>query len=371
MNTNITVIEANKNTLSGYLQQHKNLFNIIKREQQEEFKNNFLELASNDYLVSNVSPTELLKFCVSVTIMGLNINPAYKEVYIVPYNTEVRKNVKIMLPQAIIPLNGIQERASKNGFFLRLYEVYKFDDGKIISENEMSRDYQIQLDTTNSNWFNKHFVGFDVILTDLRKQLPEQKKFVDANYLKEVTKTLKSQNYRAQTYRHKAARRAFGDFNIPRDRNMDVLVKLEHLNDSTLDMKNISKLNHDTTKITQETITTVIENGYIVVTSDVYGKSNELKNLGYSFIDSKWKKPLKKQQLSISPAKELSLYLMKKGINKDRLGEFVRDVLGTSSKDIEGIKTALADKNVLNNMIETFLSEPLVAEIDIEDVLEN
>jgi len=156
----LTVIEQNKNTLSGYLNHHQNLFNIIKKEQQEEFKSNFLELASNDYLVSKVLPTELLKFCVSVTLMGLNINPAYKEVYIVPYNTVVRKNTPaIMLPQAILPLNGIQERASKNGFFLRLYEVYKFDDGKIISENEMSREYQIQLDTTNSFWFDKHFVG--------------------------------------------------------------------------------------------------------------------------------------------------------------------------------------------------------------------
>jgi len=359
---NLTVIETNKNTLSGYLNQHQNLFDIIKQEQQEEFKSNFLELASNDYLVSKVLPTELVKFCVSVTLMGLNINPAYKEVYIVPYNTEVRKNApKIMLPQAIIPLNGIQERANKNGFFLHIYEVYKFDDGKIISEKEMSREYQIQLDTTNSNWFNKHFVGFDVVLTDLRKQIPEQIKFVDAKYLKEVTMTIKSQSYKAQTYRHKAARRAFGDFNIPRDRKDNVLVELEHLNDTTLEAKNIGKLNHNTTTITQETIATAIEDGYIVVTSDTYGKSEELKSLGYSLIGSKWKKLVDKQQpKSISPAKELSLYLMKKGIKKEDLGRFVKDVLGTSSSDIEGIKKALANKNTLDSMVETFLSEPTI-----------
>jgi len=207
---------------------------------------------------------------------------------------------------------------------------------------------------------NSYLSLFDVVLTDLRKQIPEQVKFVDANYLKEVTKTIKSQSYKAQTYRHKAARRAFGDFNIPRDRQIDVLVELEHLNDTTLEAKNISKLNHNTTTITQEALVTTIEDGYIVVTSDAYGKSEELKSLGYSFIDSKWKKLIDKKQKPISPAKELSLYLMKKGIKKEYLGKFVKDVLGTSSSDTEGIKTALADKNALDNMVTTFLSEPIV-----------
>ena len=358
----ITIIENNKQQLISYLVNYADLLKSLEKDKKEEFKQNFLELASNDYLISKVNPRELIKFCIGVTKLGLNINPMYKEVYIIPFNTEVRKGVKLMLPQAIIPLNGIQERANQNGFFLRLYEVYKFDDGNIISEREMSREYQILLDTTNSTWFDRHFVGFDVVLTDLRNQLPEQVKFVEVAYLKDVTKTIKNQSFKAQTYRHKAARRAFGDFNIPRDRQLVDFIELEHLNDTTLENKNTNRLKY-TTAITQENLTTAIEDGFIVVTSDTYGRANELKSLGYSLIGFKWKKPIEQKQLPISPAKELSLYLMQKGIPKDRLGEFVKNVLSISSKDNEGIKTALADKHALDEMIQIFLAEPAIEEV--------
>jgi len=159
MNHELTVLENNKSYLSNLIDNNQKIVQILDAKLQQEFYKNFLELATNDYLVSKVNPQILLKFCISVTLMGLNINPAYKEVYIVPYNTEIRKGTpKVMLPQAIIPLNGIQERVSKQGFFLRLYEVYNFD-GEIVSEKEMQRKHQVLLDTTNQQWFDKHFVG--------------------------------------------------------------------------------------------------------------------------------------------------------------------------------------------------------------------
>lgn len=361
----MTLVETNKQLLVGYLSQNNEILQTIEVSKQEEFKNNFLELATNDYLVSVVNPRELVKFAVSVTKIGLNINPAYKEVYIVPYNTEIRKGTpKVMLPQAIIPLNGIQERANKNGFFLRLYEVYKFDDGEIISEKEMSRKYQVQLDTTNQQWFNTHFVGFDVVLTDLRKQIPEQCKFVEASYLTFVTKQIKSESYKAQTYRHKAARRAFGDFNIPRERNIDVLIELEHLNDTTLENSSpsISK-----NSLEQLGLKTLQRDGVLEITGNTYGKTETLISLGFKYSDGKWVKiieTLPEQPVDTeSPAKKLAIYLLSRGIHRESLGVFVKDVLRTSSADIEGINMALTNKDALDNMVDTFLSEPIVDNI--------
>jgi len=129
-------------------------------------------------------------------------------------------------------------------------------------------------------------------------------------------------------------------------------------------------------------LTTNEQDGYLVVSGNTYGKAELLRQLGFEYFEDKWCKELPKgeiindividttvdetpqeQSMQISPAKELSLYLMQKGIPKDRLGEFVKDVLGTSSKNNEGIKTALADKNALDEMVQIFLSEPAIEEV--------
>ena len=78
-----------------------------------------------------------------------------------------------MLPQAIIPLNGMQQLAYQKGFFLLLEAVYKFDDGSSESESKLSRAQQAMLQTANPKWIESHFIGFDCILTDLKKELFE------------------------------------------------------------------------------------------------------------------------------------------------------------------------------------------------------
>jgi len=106
-----------------------------------------------------------------------------------------------------------------------------------------------------------------------------------------------------------------------------------------------------------------------------------LRQLGFEYFEDRWCKELpqeiindividtsvdetpQEQSMQISPAKELSLYLMQKGIPKDRLGEFVKNVLSISSKDNEGIKTALADKHALDEMVQIFLAEPAIEEV--------
>ena len=132
---------------------------------------------------------------------------------------------------------------------------------------------------------------------------------------------------------------------------------------------------------------TIEKDGYLVVQGNTYGKTEILKSLGFEFRDNEWKKELpvgeeiidieiassepvnnQTSPKSISPAHELMRYLIEKGIEKARVGEFVKDVLGTSSSDIEGIKAALADKNALDQKIINFLSEPSAHEVEIEEV---
>ena len=129
-------------------------------------------------------------------------------------------------------------------------------------------------------------------------------------------------------------------------------------------------------------IKTIEKDGFLVVEGNTYGKREILKQLGFQFSNKVWCKELPKepinvevieenigkpanetQQLTISPAKELMNYLLDKGMNKSRVGDFVKDVLGTNSKDIEGITAVLADKNSLDKMIETFLAEPIAEEV--------
>ena len=230
---NMALLENKRKELIQGLANSKEYVDLIPVDKQESFKNNFLELATQDYLLSIVDVKELVRFTAYITKVGLDIAPSSKEVYIIPFDTKVNTQ-KVMLPQAIIPLNGMQQLAYQKGFFLILEAVYKFDDGSSESESKLSRAQQAMLQTANPRWVEEHFIGFDCILTDLKKELPTQVKFVDLNYIKAATKTIKDERWKLQTWRHKAVRRAYGDFMIPKDRKIDVFESIENLNDSIL-----------------------------------------------------------------------------------------------------------------------------------------
>ncbi len=373
MSTQLTILEKNKNLLAQTLQTSAQMLQTLDTEKREEFKSNFLELASNDYLVGNIQPKELLQFCMGVTKLGLNINPAYKEVYVIPFKTKVR-NSQVMLPQAIIPLQGMQEMAYKAGFYLRLYEVYSFGN-EIVSEKGMGRKYQRQLNTSNPQWVDQHFVGFDVELIDIKGEIPEQYKFVEVQYIKDVTKTLKDQKFKVQTWRHKAVRRAFGDFFIPRGRKMDVLEKLDHINNEVL--------NNDTPEINPKSleqlgITTIEKDGLLIAQGNTYGKTDYLKQMGFVFHGGNWVReaiaaPTRDAKTSANPQnqtttlqdvkKELFKLLKEFKLPIERQKEFVVDYLGLQSTDMQGMKEVINKKEELKNSIEGFLSEPVLEKV--------
>lgn len=224
-------IEQNKKKLVTALKTNNKLITsrLPGEKEQQDFKENFLELAENDYLMKEVDPKHILTFALNVSKLGININPVYKEAYIIPFNVKE----KGMMPTLIMPKQGIRQIAYDAGFFLEIDRVYNLN-GEIIPQSKMSRDQLASLRTTDGKWVDEHFEGFEISLTDLMdsdKKLPVQTSFVGVEYVKDVTKKILSDKYKIQTWEHKACRRAFNEFFIPRGRKNIVLDEVEKLND--------------------------------------------------------------------------------------------------------------------------------------------
>lgn len=362
--TELQILDDRRDELAKGLITYKQFLEVIPVNKQEQFKRNFLELCTQDYLLSIVDIKELIRFAANVSKTGLDISPSSKEVYIIPFDTLVNK-VKTMLPQAIIPLNGMQQLAYQKGFFLQLDAVWKFDDNTCEAESKLSRLQQSQLQTANAEWVETHFIGFDVILSDLKKELPTQTKFVDLNYVKEATKTIKDSRWKLQTWRHKAVRRAYGDFMIPRDRKIEAFEELENLNDSVLEKTDKIELKTLTPSaenaVIQYGLKLLKSNGIATVTGQTFGKDAALKDLGFTYVDGNWimecssddiaKLPEKPKP---NPAKQLFGHLSQK-LSKEQIGDFVSNVLGLTKDDEQGIVEVLEDIALLDKMVEDYL----------------
>ena len=382
---NMALLENKRKELIQGLANSKEYVDLIPVDKQESFKNNFLELATQDYLLSIVDVKELVRFTAYITKVGLDIAPSSKEVYIIPFDTKVN-NQKVMLPQAIIPLNGMQQLAYQKGFFLILEAVYKFDDGSSESESKLSRAQQAMLQTANPKWIESHFIGFDCILTDLKKELPTQVKFVDLNYIKAATKTIKDERWKLQTWRHKAVRRAMGDFMIPKDRKIDVFESIENLNDSILaqaDNSSCEFLTLDNENALKQLGITLTKANGVAIASNYHGKEKYLEEFGFTKNGGSWSisyiedavvttpaepkqqetktlppKPQNKETpTTITPAKKLFDYLSNKKMTKEQIGNFVSEVLGLTKEDTVGINEVMSDLDALDQLAQEYKAE--------------
>ena len=382
---NMALLENKRKELIQGLANSKEYVDLIPVDKQESFKNNFLELATQDYLLSIVDVKELVRFTAYITKVGLDIAPSSKEVYIIPFDTKVN-NQKVMLPQAIIPLNGMQQLAYQKGFFLILEAVYKFDDGSSESESKLSRAQQAMLQTANPRWVEEHFIGFDCILTDLKKELPTQVKFVDLNYIKAATKTIKDERWKLQTWRHKAVRRAYGDFMIPKDRKIDVFESIENLNDSILaqaDNSSCEYLNLENENALKQLGITLTKANGVAIASNYHGKEKYLEEFGFTKNGGSWSisyiedavvttpaepkqqetktlppKPQNKETpTTITPAKKLFDYLSNKKMTKEQIGNFVSEVLGLTKEDTVGINEVMSDLDALDQLAQEYKAE--------------
>ncbi|MFA7084745.1 MAG: hypothetical protein WC141_09440 [Arcobacteraceae bacterium] len=376
--TNLQILDDRREELKNGLVTYKQFLDVIPVIKQEQFKRNFLELATQDYLLSIVNIKELIRFATNISKMGLDISPSSKEVYIIPFETKVNSE-KVMLPQAVIPLNGMQQLAYQKGFFLQLDAVWKFDDNSCEAESKLSRLQQSQLKTADSKWVEAHFIGFDVILPDLKNELPSQVKFVDLNYVKEATKTIKDERWKLQTWRHKAVRRAYGDFMIPRDRKIEAFEEIENLNDSVL--KNADSTSGKLLTIENEKALIQLGIGLqkvngVAIASNFHGKEKTLQEFGFTKNGGNWSieyaedvdvipSPTPEKKPSPTPAKQLFAHLLKK-LNKEQMGDFVSSVLGLTKTDTKGINEVLEDLSLLDKMVEKYLSELPQNENDAE-----
>lgn len=363
--TNLQILDNRRDELAKGLVTYKQFLEVIPVNKQDQFKRNFLELCTQDYLLSIVDTKELIRFATNVSKTGLDIAPSSKEVYIIPFDTTINK-VKVMLPQAIIPLTGMQQLAYQKGFFLHVDAVWKFDDDNCESESKLTRLQQSLLQTANAKWVESHFIGFDVVLKDLKEELPTQTKFVDLNYVKEATKTIKDERWKLQTWRHKAVRRAYGDFMIPRDRKIEAFEEIEHLNDSVLGDAEIVSTKYLTQEIedgVKQLGLSVSKNaGFAKVEGKTFGKDKVLVNMGFVHENGAYtmqyqaNESLPKLEKQKSPAHRLMSFLKENGLTKEEIGSFVKDELGLSSDDVDGIEAVLADMEALNGKIQNFLS---------------
>ena len=369
--TNLQLLDAKRDELATGLVTYKQFLDVIPPNKQEQFKKNFLELATQDYLLSIVETKEIIRFAANVTKTGLDIAPSSKEVYIIPFDTKVNGQ-KIMLPQAIIPLNGMQQLAYAKGFFLELDAVWKFDDNNSEAASKLSRLQQSQLRTADSKWVEQHFIGFDVTLKDLKKELPTQTVLVDLNYVQEATKTIKDERWKLQTWRHKAVRRAYGDFMIPRERKIEAFEEIENLNDSVLIeadvVSGILLTSNIEAAITQMGLSLAKQNGTAIITGQTFGKDKLIKDLGFVFSNNKWsmeykeadkkvslQTPKPKQSTAATPVKELMSYLKDNGLTKDEIGDFVKNTLKLSSEDTVGIQAVLDNRSSLDENLQKFI----------------
>lgn len=376
-------IGENKKTLEEVLL--ANMENIsVNVKNIEQFKRDILSLASNIDLNSKIAPKELIEFCVELSINGINIS----QVYIVPFNTTFKKYVdgveyeeNVVIPQCIMPLEAIQEECYKSNFYLRVYEVYDLGEGAIVAESEMTRAQQKLLNTIDGEWMNKHFHGFDVVLQDLEGKIPTQTKFVEATYVVGVTKTLKDERFKNQSYRHKAARRAMGDFMIPHARRAQSFQAMEKINDKMLEKHKVE----DIPKLTLEELglESKIQDGFEVIpkTKNQLTHRKQLLSMGFIMENGQWKKkivetevkvellpsievlppetiptppPLNKETKEISPAMALYAYLLSKGLNKEQCKDFSNNILGVTKENEQDIIDILDDMESLDCILEDY-----------------
>lgn len=378
--TNLQILDDRRDQLANGLVIHKQFLEVIPVNKQEQFKRNFLELCTQDYLLSIIDTKELIRFATNVSKTGLDIAPSSKEVYIIPFDTTINKQ-KVMLPQAIIPLNGMQQLCYQKGFFLQLDAVWKFDNGTCEAESKLSRLQQSQLQTANAKWVDTHFIGFEVVLKDMKNEIPTQTKFVDLNYVKEATKTIKDERWKLQTWRHKAVRRAYGDFLIPRNRKIEAFEEIEHLNDSVLGEAEVLPQRFLTQEIEdgikQLGLSISKNNGIAKVEGKTFGKDKVLANIGFVYENGIYTMQYQEQeslsapqaapQKQKSPAHRLTAYLKENGLTTQEIGDFVKNGLGLSSDDTEGIESVLSDEETLDTKIQMYLSQ----KDDIDEVPED
>jgi len=249
MSNQVINYEHYQKELEEVLQNNQSMLLTLPIEQQKKFQENFLELYVNDYLLKTIQDKKLiLKLAIDLTKQGIDINPFKKQVSIVPYAVKSGSNYKV--PQAIIHLKGKQEEYFQSGFLLKVIKVWKIDNNNVKREDEMSYLELAQIKETDKKFREEHFVGWVVILEDLKKELPTQEKFVPYEYAKSVSKNKQVPDANElEGLVHSAVRHAEKYFVIPESRKSKFIEAVEIANMKILEeTNNVQDVEIDTSK---------------------------------------------------------------------------------------------------------------------------
>lgn len=210
-------VEQRREQLGLALEKNRDyVHSMIPIEKEEEFKTNFMELAQNGYLMDKIPPKEILITALNATKMGLNVNPIYKELYVLPFNVDK----KGMVASIVVTFNGNAQMAYNNGFFLKSDPVFNVG-GKARRKSEIPLEQLVGIKTTDTEWVKENTLGWYIGLEDISNneiKLPDQEVFVEFGYAMHVAKQLQSPDHLLQTLLHKVVRRAISEMIIPRGR---------------------------------------------------------------------------------------------------------------------------------------------------------
>ena len=90
------------------------------------FLSAYKQLTLDNNLV-NVIPKSLASVAMSVVRLGLEIDPAYKEVSIVPYEIKKNDGTSFTIAQLVISSKGYKTLAARDGILIKSFVVYKND----------------------------------------------------------------------------------------------------------------------------------------------------------------------------------------------------------------------------------------------------
>ena len=213
----LTKVEQHRTALSTALTANIDYVqSVIPKNKEDEFRTNFMELAQNGYLMEKIPAKEILITALNATKMGLNVNPIYKELYVLPFNVKG----KGMVASIVTTFNGNAQMAYNNGFFLKVDPVFMVQ-GTALKKSEIPIEHLVEIKSTDQAWVKENMLGWFIGLEDISNseiKLPYQEVFVEFGYAMHVAKELQSPDHLMQTLLHKAVRRAITEMIIPRGR---------------------------------------------------------------------------------------------------------------------------------------------------------
>jgi len=112
-----------KPAVTLFKEKYKEVKTLLGKDKADRFLSAFIQLA-NDYNLKDVNPKSLVNVAMSVARLKLELDPAFKEVYVVPFKNKKNGNVTAQL---IISAKGYKTLCARDGITIKSFVAYKCD----------------------------------------------------------------------------------------------------------------------------------------------------------------------------------------------------------------------------------------------------